>query len=108
MNVKGLGSKYHISTTVFNRSEQDHKVVRFAEVMHSRLARALNRSGWLCQPEGVLRFSFAKSLNRSEQLGKAQRFIGFIHPHFVWVINRSEPGPVPHPDPEHPSQSRSC
>ena len=32
------------SATVFTRSEQDHFVVRFAEVMHPRQARALNRS----------------------------------------------------------------
>ena len=44
MYVKELGSKYHFSTTVFNRSEQDHNVVRFAEAMHPRFARVLNRS----------------------------------------------------------------
>ena len=44
MYVKGFGSKYHFSTIVFTRSEQDHNVVRFAEAMHPRFARVLNRS----------------------------------------------------------------
>ena len=73
---------------------------------HRSSATLFNRSGWQNQPEGVLRFSFAKSLNRSEQGHIVARFTEGTNLRPAEIINRSEPSPAQYPDRVRRSRSR--